>query len=124
MFSLNKSYGRVCLEDTVFFFFLFFFGIDQLVQKGLTEAVSSTTHASHRASFAVDGDFSQKIQICSHTAIGQGIREAWLRIDLRDIYSRKSVKFWYRGDSEYNQVNIHNPNFISTISVCYTQRQI
>ncbi|XP_078327558.1 uncharacterized protein LOC111116617 isoform X1 [Crassostrea virginica] len=71
---------------------------DQLVQENITEAVSSTTHARHRASFAVDGDFSQKIKICSHTAIGQGIREVWLRIDLRDIYSIKSVKFWYRDD--------------------------
>nr|XP_022311323.1 platelet endothelial aggregation receptor 1-like [Crassostrea virginica] len=71
---------------------------DQLVQENITEAVSSTTHSHHKASFAVDGDFSQKVEICSHTAIEHGIREAWLRIDLRDIYSIKSVKFWYRDD--------------------------
>ena len=92
--------------------FYIIFGIDQLVQENITEAVSSTTHARHRASFAVDGDFSQKIEICSHTAIRQDIREAWLRIDLRDIYSIKSVKFWYRDDSKYNHVNIQTPNFI------------
>lgn len=40
----------------------------------------------------VDGDFSQFIIVCSHTAVS-GVTEAWLRIDLQTVRSVKYVKF-------------------------------
>ena len=35
---------------------------------------------------------------CMHTAAGE--KEAWLHLDLGDIYNLKSVKIWYRNDSK------------------------
>uniref|UniRef100_A0A8W8NL23 EGF-like domain-containing protein n=1 Tax=Magallana gigas TaxID=29159 RepID=A0A8W8NL23_MAGGI len=79
----------------------------QFVVPGVTDADSSKTHVSNLSSGlypyfpnrTVDGNFSQKIQACLHTADESGIREAWLRIDLQIVRSIKSVKFWYRNDS-------------------------
>ncbi|XP_052692559.1 multiple epidermal growth factor-like domains protein 10 [Crassostrea angulata] len=78
----------------------------QFVVPGVTEAESSKTHVSNLSSGlypyfsnrTVDGNFSQKILACLHTADESGIREAWLRIDLQIVRSIKSVKFWYRND--------------------------
>lgn len=71
---------------------------NQLVQKGLTIATSSSTYKNFDASRAVDKHISQDISHCSHTDDLCHIKEAWLRIDLRKVYSIESVKFWYRKD--------------------------
>lgn len=80
----------------------------QFVTPGTTEADSSSVHVSQLSSGpypywpnrTVDGNSSQKIKSCLHTA-DSGVTEAWLRIDLQTVRSIKSVKFWYRNDSEY-----------------------
>lgn len=80
----------------------------QFVVPGTTEADSSKTHVSSFPSGpypywpnrTVDGNFSQVIRACLHTAVS-GVTEAWLRIDLQTVKSIKSVKFWYRNDSKY-----------------------
>lgn len=79
---------------------IFFILIDQLVQKGLTIATSSSTYKHFDASRAVDKHISQDISHCSHTDDLCHIKEAWLRIDLREVYSIDSVKFWYRTDGK------------------------
>lgn len=66
-----------------------------------TKAVSSSTYPDYVASRAVDGNTDQNVTSCSHTHNWGSITEAWLRIDLGTVYSVKSVKFWYRGDSKY-----------------------
>lgn len=67
-------------------------------QIRLTTVGSSSVYRSNKASLANDGDFSQNIQRCSHTDDKPNIKEAWLRLDLGDVFSMKSVKFWYRND--------------------------
>lgn len=62
----------------------------------MTEATSSTTLFDYVASRTVDGDLSQQISRCLHTDESSTITEAWLRVDLKRIFSLKSVKFWYR----------------------------
>lgn len=74
---------------------------DQFVRKGNTLATSSSQFETFKASRAVDEDFRQNIIYCSHTSAECNIKEAWLRINLRKVYSIKSVKFWYRTDSMY-----------------------
>lgn len=66
-----------------------------------TIAVGSSTYKNYVASRAVDGNTDQNVTSCSHTHNLGSITEAWLRIDLGTVYSVKSVKFWYRGDSKY-----------------------
>lgn len=81
----------------------------QFVVPGTTEADSSLTHVSiidkkqypYWPNRTVDGNFSQNIKACLHTADKKGIKEAWLRIDLLTVKSIKSVKFSYRNDSKY-----------------------
>ena len=68
----------------------------QLVEPGYTNATSSSTHPGYPASRTVDGDFNQTISRCSHTDAKPDIKEAWLRVDLKKIFSIRSVKFWYR----------------------------
>nr|XP_022312542.1 protein draper-like isoform X1 [Crassostrea virginica] len=67
-------------------------------QIRLTRVGSSSVYQSNKASLANDGDFTQNIQRCSHTDDKPNIKEAWLRLDLGDVFSMKSVKFWYRND--------------------------
>ncbi|XP_056003473.1 multiple epidermal growth factor-like domains protein 10 [Ostrea edulis] len=70
---------------------------DQLVRPRVTEAVSSSVEWGGYPNKTVDGDKTQNpYTYCMHTAPGQ--REAWLRVDLGDIYNLKSVKIWYRND--------------------------
>lgn len=79
----------------------------QFVVPGETEADSSPTHVSQLDSGpypywpnrTVDGNSSQKIRACLHTA-DKDVTEAWLRIDLLVVKSINSVKFWYRNDSK------------------------
>lgn len=79
----------------------------QFVVPDKTEAASSKIHVSQLESGpypywpnrTVDGNFSQTILACLHTA-ASGVTEAWLRIDLQTVRSIKSVKFWYRDDSK------------------------
>lgn len=82
----------------------------QFVVPGVTHADSSPVHVSQLPSGpypywpnrTVDGNFSQSIRACLHTAAQTSISEAWLRIDLQTVKSMKSVKFWYRNDSKYH----------------------
>lgn len=76
----------------------------QFVVPGVTEADSSPIHNSggvypYWPNRTVDGNFSQKIRACLHTA-DKNVTEAWLRIDLLVVKSINSVKFWYRNDSK------------------------
>lgn len=83
----------------------------QFVVPGVTHADSSPVHVSQLPSGpypygpnrTVDGNFSQKIRACLHTAALTNISEAWLHIDLQTVKSIKSVKFWYRNDSKYHR---------------------
>ena len=72
-----------------------------LVEPGKTEVNISSTYSGYPASRAVDGDFSQDVPRCSHTDDKRSIKEAWLRVDLMNTYSIKSVKFWYRNDRKH-----------------------
>lgn len=80
----------------------------QFVDPGVTEAESSPVHVSQLPSGpypfwpnrTVDGNFSQDIRACLHTAVS-GVTEAWLRIDLQLVRSIKYVRLWYRNDSKY-----------------------
>lgn len=87
----------------------------QFVVPGVTEADSSPVHVSiidsvpypYWPNRTVDGNFSQNIRACLHTAALTSISEAWLRIDLKTVRSIKYVKFWYRNDSEYISSKTH-----------------
>lgn len=80
----------------------------QFFVPGVTQTDSSPIHISMIDSVpyplwpnrTVDGNFSQGILACLHTAVS-GITETWLLIDLQTVRSIKSVKFWYRNDSKY-----------------------
>nr|XP_022311328.1 protein draper-like isoform X2 [Crassostrea virginica] len=78
------------------------FGSNQI---NITTVESSSTYRLNNASFAIDGDFSQVIRRCAHTDVKRDIQEAWLRLDLGEIYSVKTVKFWYRNDRGSNYQN-------------------
>lgn len=80
---------------------LYLFLTDQFVSKRNTLATSSSQFGTFKAQYAVDENFTQNIIYCSHTSNERNIKEAWLRINLRKVYSIKSVKFWYRTDSMY-----------------------
>lgn len=95
--------------DTLEFILLIFNVIPvQFVVPGRIEADSSPTHVSqfpsgpypYSPNRTVDGNFSQNIRACLHTA-ASNVTEAWLRIDLQTAQSIKFVKFWYRNDSMY-----------------------
>jgi hypothetical protein len=73
------------------------------VKPGVTQAVSSSVFLYYGwrgyPNMTVDGNKKQdNYTYCMHTANGQ--TEAWLRVDLGDIYNLKSVKIWYRNDSK------------------------
>ena len=74
----------------------------QLVKPNHTIATSSSTYLGYLASRTVDGDVRQQefLKRCSHTDVRKDITLAWLRVDLKEAYSIKSVKFWYRNDSK------------------------
>nr|XP_022311497.1 uncharacterized protein LOC111116787 isoform X2 [Crassostrea virginica] len=69
----------------------------QLVKPGNTTATSSSTYQTYSALRTVDGDVNQSISHCSHTH-DKSQTKAWLRVDLKETFSIKSVKFWYRND--------------------------
>lgn len=90
----------------------------QFVVPGVTEADSSEIHISGTYPYwpnrTVDGNFSQTIRACLHTADKKGVTEAWLRIDLKNVKNVKFVKFWYRADSNYIQIG--KPSSIITFN--------
>lgn len=94
---------------------IFYVLLVQFVVPGVTKADSSEFHISqlnpgtypYWPNRTVDGNFSQTIKACLHTADKKGIREAWLRIDLETVKSVKSIKFWYRADSKYSQIETY-----------------
>ncbi|XP_062613211.1 multiple epidermal growth factor-like domains protein 11 [Saccostrea cucullata] len=73
---------------------------DQLVFTNKTEVSSSSTYEDKdsrgSADKTIDKNVNQIYNNCMHTATGK--KEAWLRLDLGDIYNLKSVKIWYRND--------------------------
>nr|XP_022312499.1 multiple epidermal growth factor-like domains protein 10 isoform X2 [Crassostrea virginica] len=87
---------------TVIFFVLLFYtrgeAYLQLVEPRNTTVSISSTYSDYSASRAVDGNFDQHSSNCSHTNSISGITEAWLRVDLKEAYSIKSVKFYYRSN--------------------------
>ncbi|XP_065938709.1 receptor-type tyrosine-protein phosphatase alpha isoform X2 [Magallana gigas] len=93
-----------------------------------TVAISSTTYSkpkAHKASRAVDGNTDQDISRCFHSDVRSDITEAWLRIDLGEVYSVKSVKFWYRRDRTATRLRGHslrvsNDTNVPPESSCYT----
>nr|XP_022311825.1 receptor-type tyrosine-protein phosphatase epsilon-like isoform X1 [Crassostrea virginica] len=115
---------------TSLIFFLQFFDKGQaylqLVEPGYTTANSSSTYTNYIASRAVDGNVSQNVSRCSHTDDKRGIKEAWLRVDLKKTFSIKSVKFWYRNDTQnttrlpgYSIRVSNDPALPSSESDCY-----
>nr|XP_022312496.1 uncharacterized protein LOC111117633 [Crassostrea virginica] len=87
---------------TAIFFVLLFYtrgeAYLQLVEPRNTTVSTSSTYSDYSASRAVDGNFDQHSSNCSHTNSISGITEAWLRVDLKETYSIKSVKFYYRSN--------------------------
>lgn len=73
----------------------------QLVEPGYTEAMTSSTYPGYPSSRTVDGNLSQRMLFCSHTDAKSGIKEAWIRIDLKKIFNIALVELWYRNDSKY-----------------------
>nr|XP_022312103.1 receptor-type tyrosine-protein phosphatase U-like [Crassostrea virginica] len=103
----------------------------ELVIPGKTEAISNSVHGSFFPNKSVDGSFLQNIAYCSHTSDNTSITVAWLRIDLKKIYSIKAVKFWYRNDRSseyYNTIRLrgysirvsNGTNVPPAESSCYT----
>ncbi|XP_062566481.1 protein eyes shut homolog isoform X2 [Saccostrea cucullata] len=76
----------------------------QLVSD-LTEIRQSSTYENNVASRAIDGGsgFSMSSGSCSHTGVGQS--EAWLRIDLKKVYSINTIEILYRNDRGSDLVN-------------------
>ncbi|XP_062614400.1 scavenger receptor class F member 1-like, partial [Saccostrea cucullata] len=97
---------------------------DQLVIPGHTWAISSSVDYGGYPNKTVDGDVSQNsYTYCMHTAGYES--EAWLMIDLGKIDIIKSVKFWYRNDSNvpgYNTRRIQGFN-IRLSNTTQTDRQ-
>lgn len=94
----------------------------QFVNPGETQADSSPIHVSggtypYWPNRTVDGNFSQNVRACLVTAVS-GVTEAWLRIDLQYVRSIKSVKFYYRNDSEYN-IKVHFNGIFLFFSLSY-----
>lgn len=69
-----------------------------------TIAVGSSTYSEYFALQAVDGNTNQSVSRCFHSDDRGDITEAWLRIDLGEVYGVKSVKFWYRDDSKHHLI--------------------
>lgn len=95
--------------------------IVQFVVPGVTQADSSPIHNSggvypYWPNRTVDGNLSQNIKTCLHTAYSN-VTEAWLRIDLQTVRSIKIVKFWYRNDSMYTSED----SFFLFISFSFTR---
>lgn len=89
---------------------------NQFVSKGNTLATSSSQFGTFKAQYAVDENFTQNIIYCSHTSNERNIKEAWLRINLRKVYSIKSVKFWYRTDRTDGKNTIRLPGYSILVS--------
>ncbi|XP_061180804.1 multiple epidermal growth factor-like domains protein 10 [Saccostrea echinata] len=74
---------------------------EQLIDTRKTKVKSSSTYKTlvsrGSADYAIDGNYNQHYTNCLHTDLRRS--EAWLTIDLGDIYNLKSVEIWYRDDS-------------------------
>nr|XP_022306195.1 receptor-type tyrosine-protein phosphatase epsilon-like [Crassostrea virginica] len=90
----------------------------QLVKPNHTIATSSSTYLGYLASRTVDGDVRQQefLKRCSHTDVRKDITLAWLRVDLKEAYSIKSVKFWYRNDRRHDLNTIRLRGFSIRVS--------
>lgn len=104
------------------FLFIFLIITVQFVVPGVTQTDSSPIFSSGTYNYwpnrTVDGNFSQSIRACLHTAAQTSISEAWLRIDLQTVKSMKSVKFWYRNDSKYHIKTLDDLFFIDKKIFC------
>ncbi|XP_056003190.1 receptor-type tyrosine-protein phosphatase epsilon-like isoform X1 [Ostrea edulis] len=68
-------------------------------KKGTVASQSSTRNRVLKASKAIDGNKVQTYGECSHTALGHNI--SWFQVDLGSDYSLKSVKIYYRNDTDW-----------------------
>ncbi|XP_061185085.1 uncharacterized protein LOC133193129 [Saccostrea echinata] len=69
-----------------------------LSQRNTTKVSLSSVHESWDAKLAIDGIRTQTdYKLCSHTALGSS--KAWFQVDLKDYYSLKSVKIYYRSET-------------------------
>nr|XP_034318098.1 uncharacterized protein LOC105317649 [Crassostrea gigas] len=71
------------------------------IVRSFSQVKASSIDGARWASYAVDGDFSQRISHCFHSGVNETIKEAWLRIDLGKVFSVSSVKLWYRNDTGF-----------------------
>ncbi|XP_078327529.1 uncharacterized protein LOC111116790 [Crassostrea virginica] len=118
----------------IFFVLLFYTRVEAylpLVEPEKTTVNLSSTYLNYSASRAVDGDVTQTISRCSHTDANSNIKEAWLRVDLKNTYSIKSVKFWYRNDDQNTKrlpgysIRVSNDSALPPPeSSCYTDPKI
>lgn len=97
---LFYSKASVCFYYIEFKDFFFLLILAPFVNQQTVVNISSI-YPNYSLSRTIDGNFDQSASSCSHTDVSSDITEAWLRIDLGLVYSVKSVKIWYRGDSEY-----------------------
>ncbi|XP_062590340.1 uncharacterized protein LOC134251940 [Saccostrea cucullata] len=73
-------------------------GYDNLSRRNTTKVSLSSVYESWNAALANDGIRTHTdYKLCSHTAYE--FQEAWLQVDLKDYFSLKSVKIYYRDES-------------------------
>ncbi|XP_062567919.1 multiple epidermal growth factor-like domains protein 6 [Saccostrea cucullata] len=73
---------------------------ENLSRRFSTKVSLSSMHVSLYAKLANDGITEQgEYKLCSHTA--SGFSTAWLQVDLQEIYSLKSVKIYYRNQTDW-----------------------
>ncbi|XP_062590339.1 multiple epidermal growth factor-like domains protein 10 [Saccostrea cucullata] len=76
------------------------YGEDNLSRRSATKVSLSSVFESWNAALANDGITTQTdYKRCSHTA--HGLPKAWLQVDLKDYFSLKSVKIYYRDESNW-----------------------
>lgn len=68
-------------------------------------ATQSSTYESNVASEAVDGDVSQIVQDCAHTAISPKQDAAWWQVDLNTVSEIKYIKIYYRDKNTIRRFN-------------------
>lgn len=73
---------------------------ENLCLRNSTILSLSSTHINNSASLANDGVISTKEMYCAIT--DRGLNIAWLQVDLGKQFNIKSIKIYYRRDSEYS----------------------
>lgn len=73
---------------------------ENLCLRNSTFLSLSSTHINNSASLANDGVISTKEMYCAIT--DRGLNRAWLQVDLGKQFNIKSIKIYYRRESEYS----------------------